>query len=99
MQQLTLRIDDELARRLKVVAADRGDSVNAFASAVLQAAVDPDLAGDEAQRVRERLARAGLLASVEAGDRERPPRDAVNAARARAGSGRPLSELVTEGRA
>lgn len=99
MQQLTLRIDDELARRLKTVASGRGDSVNAYAGAVLRAAVDPDLAGDEAQRLRERLARAGLLAPVDAGERERPPEEAVAGARGRAGSGRPLADLVTEGRA
>ncbi|MBA3261364.1 MAG: toxin-antitoxin system HicB family antitoxin, partial [Thermoleophilaceae bacterium] len=59
MRQVTLRLPDELSDRLKQAAAERGDSVNAYASAVLSAAVDPELAGDEAARVRERLARAG----------------------------------------
>lgn len=97
MAQLTLRIDDGLARRLKDVAAEHGRSVNAYASSVLSAAVDPDLAGDDAQRVRERLARAGLLAEPGRAV-EPPPREAVAAASRRAGRGRPLSDLVGEGR-
>lgn len=97
MGQLTLRIDDELAQRLKAVAAESGRSVNAYAGAVLRAAVDPDLAGDEAQRLRERLARAGLLAATGAAHPGPEPK-ALAAARRRAGRGRALSDLVSEGR-
>lgn len=61
MPQLTLRIDERLAADLKRHAAAAGRSVNAWASQVLLAAVDPDLATTEARRTRERLARAGLL--------------------------------------
>ncbi len=66
-------------------------------TSVLDAATDPDLAGDEADRVRERLAAAGLLIQP----RPRPGRpDAaeVAAARSRAGRGTPLSEIVSAGR-
>lgn len=99
MPQLTLRIDDRLASDLKDHAAKAGRSVNAWASQILQAAVDPDLAGTDAQRTRERLARAGLLVIP-------PPRPGVRRpaatrlARARraAGRGRSLSDLVIEGR-
>jgi plasmid stability protein len=97
MKQLTLRIDDGLAARLKMVSAQAGRSVNAHASAILRAAVDPDLAGDEATRLRERMARAGLL--MDPGEpRPRPPAVDVERARARAGQGRPLSDFVGEDR-
>lgn len=64
MDQVTLRLDDALARELRAEARRRGMSLNAFASAALGAAVDPDNAEDEVQRLRERLRRAGLLADV-----------------------------------
>jgi plasmid stability protein len=98
MRQVTLRLPEALSQRLKQAAAERGDSVNAYASAVLSAAVDPDLAGDEAARVRERLARAGLLAPAPPRAAKRPGDAAVRRARRAAGSGRPLSDLVREGR-
>lgn len=97
MTQLTLRIDDALAQRLKAVAREQGRSVNAYAAAVLGAAVDPELAGDEAARLRERLGRAGLLAAP-GRQVAAPPAEAVEAARSRAARGRPLSDLVSEGR-
>lgn len=97
MRQLTLRIDEGLADDLKAAAASREESVNAYASAVLAAAVDPDLAGDEALRLRARLARAGLL--TDPGDpRERPADAEMERARAAAGRGRPLAEIVSEER-
>jgi len=96
--QLTLRIDPELASGLKRAAERRGQSVNAFASAVLGAAVDPELAGDAAERTRERLARAGLL--DEQPERVEAPVDPalVSAARRAAAGGQLLSELVSEDR-
>jgi plasmid stability protein len=98
MRQLTLRVPEELADRLKEAAAQHERSVNAYATAVLAAAVDPELAGDEVERVRERLARAGLLANAGAGSRERPARAAVARARKRAATGRALADIVAEGR-
>jgi predicted transcriptional regulator len=98
MRQVTLRLPDELADRLKEAAHAQERSVNGYAAAVLAAAVDPELAGDEATRVRERLARAGLLAPTSARARRRPSKAAVARARKRAGKGRALSELVSEGR-
>jgi hypothetical protein len=100
MVQMTLRLPDGLARRLKQAAKDRGSSLNHYACQVLAAAVDPDLAGDEAARLRERLAQAGLLALIPAEPRHtrRPDRAEVAAARAAAGQGRPLADLVSEDR-
>jgi plasmid stability protein len=100
MHQVTLRIPDELSGELKRKAEERGESVNAYATFILTAATDPDLEGDEAARLRGRLARAGLLEEAP-GEHERiepPPENVVAEARARAGVGKPLSELVSEGR-
>lgn len=99
MAQLTLRVADELVHQLKSVAASQGRSVNSWVSAVLAAAVDPELAGEEAQAVRERLTRAGLLVVPPAPRRRRPSRAATARARAAAGKGRSLAELVAEDRA
>jgi hypothetical protein len=71
--------------------------MNDYVTAVLDAATDPSLAGSEAERLRERLDRAGLL--VPTGDpRRRPQAREVARARAAAGAGTPLSRLVSEGR-
>lgn len=99
MGQLTLRISDELAAELKAAAGQRSMSVNRFASAVLAAAVDPDLGETELERLRGRLARAGLLEVAEAPSSSvRPDPGRVAEARSRAGRGRSLSDLVSEGR-
>jgi len=71
--------------------------MNDYVSAVLDAATDPDLAGDEATALRERLARAGLLAPAEP-PRTRPARSELEVARARASGGTPLSALVEQDR-
>ena len=98
MAQLTLRVDDELVHQLKAAAASQGRSVNSWASAVLAAAVDPDLAGAEADVLRARLSRAGLLMASTATRRARPARAETARARAAAGEGRSLAELVGEDR-
>jgi hypothetical protein len=98
MRQLTLRVPEELADRLKGAAHDREESVNGYAVKVLSAAVDPDLAEDEIGGLKERLARAGLLLTPEHVATRRPSTRALNRARASAGRGRQLSELVAEDR-
>ncbi len=98
MPQVTWRTDDDLLARVRHAAAQAGWSVNTWISRVLDAATDPDLADDELDRIRERLARAGLLAEPLAGTSTRPDPERVAAARARAGRGTPLSELVIDGR-
>ncbi|MGH2961961.1 MAG: hypothetical protein ACRDL3_07190 [Solirubrobacterales bacterium] len=98
MRQVTLRLPDRLADAVKQFAAKRDQSVNAYATEVLSAAVDPDLAGTEAERLRARLARAGVLDQAPRERRSRPPDSKLREARARAGRGRSLSDLVSEGR-
>lgn len=94
---MTVRLADEVLDRVRSAAADQGRSMNDYVGAVLDAATDPDLAGGEAEQLRERLRRAGLLAPPEQ-PRTRPPADLVARARAAAGRGTPLSTLVSEGR-
>lgn len=99
MIQMTLRIPEQLGTELKRVAAERSMSVNGFAGAVLAAAVDPDLDDTEMGRLRGRLARAGLLESAEPSRGVlRPDRKRVESARAKAGRGRSVAGLVSEGR-
>src|SRR5437762_10755051 len=99
MAQLTVRMNEELAKQLKERAAADRRSVNAWVVAVIRAAVDPDFAGSDAERTRERLRRAGLLADPD----PYPPPEAPDEARLRkarreAGKGTPLSELVSADR-
>jgi plasmid stability protein len=98
MGQLTLRLPDELVERVRSTADLLGRSMNDYAGAVLDAATNPDLSETEAERVRVRLRLAGLLAPPTHVAVTRPSRDAVAAARHRAGQGTPLAHLVAEGR-
>ena len=97
MGQLTIRASDELIERVRHAARQSGRSMNEFVSVVLEAATDPDLAGEDAERVRERLSRAGLLAPP---GPPRPRPDAGEVAEARAAAGRctRLSDLVATDR-
>ncbi len=97
MTQVTWRAPDELVERVRAAAARHGWSMNEYLIRVLDAATDADLADDEAQRVRERLARAGLLAPARA-PRRRPDPRAVARARRSAGRGTELAELVASDR-
>lgn len=97
MTQVTWRAPKELVDRVRVAAAAQNRSVNEYLTRLAEAATDPDLAGSDAARTRERLIRAGLL--VPPGPpRPRPDPDAVAAARAAAGAGTSLSDLVVDGR-
>lgn len=98
MHQLTLRVPEELAERLKGAARDREESVNGYAVKVLSAAVDPNLANDEITGLRERLGQAGLLLTPDRLTAKAPSARALARARASAGRGRPLSDFVAEDR-
>jgi hypothetical protein len=97
MAQISWRSTDELAERVRRAAKACGRSTNAYITAVLEAATDPDLAGDEAEGLRARLARAGLLAPS-GRPRPRPLRSDLERARAAASGGTSLSSLVEQGR-
>ena len=98
MTQLTIRADEDLVRRIKASAADAGRSMNDYVTSVLDAATDPNLAGTAAERLRERLRRAGLLLTPSQVSGSRPSAESVAAAGARAAVGRPMSDFVSDGR-
>ena len=94
---MTWRTSDELLERVRRQAQEHGRSLNEWVTAVMSAASDPSSAGNEAQQLRERLARAGILEDAEA-PVPRPSRARVTAARAAAGRGTALSDIVTANR-
>ncbi len=96
--QVTIRADEDLIERVKRSAAAAGRSMNEWANLVFRAATDPEAAGSEIERIRERLRNAGVLAEQEPLAGHAPEPDLVRAAGARAATGRPLSEYVSEGR-
>ena len=94
---MTWRAPADLIERVRRAARRQHRSMNDYVTAVLDAATNPRLAGSDAERLRERLDQAGLLA--ESGEhRSRPPREEAAKARSRAGRGRALSEIVSEDR-
>lgn len=95
---MTWRASEELLERVRRQAAERGRSLNDWVTAVLDAASDPATAGSEAARLRERLGRAGLLEPVDTAAPHRPEAAALARARAAAGRGTSVSDLVREGR-
>lgn len=99
MAQVSWRAPDELVDRVRAAAAAQNRSVNEYLTRLAEAATNPDHAGDEWERMRERLRRAGLL--VEPEPRTARPRqdpELLAEARREAGRGTPLSDLVSEGR-
>jgi hypothetical protein len=97
MGQMSWRAPDELLARVRAAADEWGWSMNEYVTRVLSAATDPAYAGDESSRLRERLARAGLLAPAGSPRRRPSDRDVAGARRA-AGRGTPLSDLVARER-
>lgn len=97
MEQMTWRAPADLIERVRRAASRQRRSMNDYVTAVLDAATNPSLAGSEADRLRERLDQAGLLA--EPGQQRRRPSPAeTERARSRAGRGTALSELVSRDR-
>ena len=96
--QVTIRADEELIERVKRSAAASGRSMNDWANLVFRAATDPDAAGSEVERIRERLRNAGVLAEHQPLPGHPPDPGLVRAAGARAGVGKPLSDYVSDGR-
>ena len=96
--QITVRMDPELVERVRSAAQRAGRSMNEHVIVILDAATNPDLAGDEAAKLRERFRQAGLLLEVTPRSGERPDPELVARARAQAGRGTPLSDIVSQQR-
>lgn len=98
---MTWRASEDLLERVRRQAAEQGRSLNDWVTVVLDAASDPATAGSQAERLRERLGRAGLLEVPDVPVPvvpARPSAEQLAAARAAAGSGVTLAELVSDGR-
>jgi hypothetical protein len=98
MAQMTWRVSDELLEQVRRHAQRQGRSLNDWVTTVMAAASDPAYATDEAAALRERLDRAGLLEAPTGDAPRRPAARQVAAARARAGTGEQLSDLVIDQR-
>lgn len=74
-------------------------SLNAYVRAVLDAATDPDLCSEAAERVRAKLRMAGLVDDEQPDSiPRRPPADELEGARHRASGGGGLSEMLVDQR-
>ena len=94
---MTIRVPEELIERVRHAAKRTGQSMNEYVTQTLDIRTNPELAGTETERVRERFARAGMLADV--GEPvTRPDSASVARARAKAAQGTSGSDLVSEGR-
>lgn len=101
MAQLSIRLDDALHRRARLAAQASGSSLNAYIARVLSAAVDPSVDEPEIDRIRARLAAAGLIDSPlppPAPEYSAAERAAFEAAHEASAGGTPASQLVREER-
>jgi plasmid stability protein len=98
MAQLTIRADDDLVNRVRRRAASSGRSMNEYVTWVLDTVTNPELAGTERERLRERLRAAGLLTEWPRYRGPRPDPEAVRAAAGRAAHGTLLSDIVSQDR-
>ena len=96
MSQITIRAGDDLILRVKQCASEQGKSMNEYVTIVLEVATNPSNASTAGERVRERLARAGLLADLPPYEGVRPDPAEVEEAAREAARGRPLSEFVSD---
>jgi hypothetical protein len=96
--QITVRADAVLIERVRSAARRANRSMNDYVVSVLDAATNPEAISDDAERLRERLRNAGLLSEPAPRRPRRPEASAVAKARARAGRGTPLSDIVTTSR-
>src|SRR5262245_15151017 len=96
MGQMTIRADDDLILRVRQRAREEGRSMNEYVTLVLEVATNPEAARTETGRLRERLARAGLLAVDPPYRGPIPDPEELAAAGRRAATGTPLSEIISE---
>jgi hypothetical protein len=99
MKQFSVRLSDERGHAVRRLATTRGSSINQTFEDLVAAATDPAFADDDRQALRERLGRAGLVFDLTAlPDANEPSESEVAQARAAAGRGTPLADLIREGR-
>jgi hypothetical protein len=99
MQQFSVRLSDEHGAAVRRLAAARGRSVNQTFEDLVAAATDPAHAGSELVALRERLGRAGVVFDMSGLPNPPAPSEReLQRARAAAGRGTSLAELVSEGR-
>lgn len=91
-------MDDELLQRVRHSAKAAGMSLNAYISRVLALATSEDEHSSEAQRMRQRLRVAGLLASDDHDGPQRVSDDELTELRRAAGEGESLSDIVIRDR-
>jgi len=96
MAQITIRAGEDLILRVKQCAAEEGKSMNEYVTIVLEVATNPSNASTAGERVRERLARAGLLAELPPFEGVRPSRAEFEAAAREAAQGTPLPDIISE---
>lgn len=95
--QLTIRADPELIERVRDDARRLDRSMNEHVVKLLEASTNPQHASDERAEVRERLRRAGVLSEwPRLPSRPRPTQAEIDDARAAAGRGTPLSQIIRE---
>lgn len=97
MSQVTWRAPDELVERVRRTAMREGRSLNEYLTRLARAATDPEFAGSDVERLRERLSQAGLIAPAGA-IRRRPDPEEARRARREAGHGTSLSDLLARER-
>ncbi len=98
MTQITIRANEELIARVRLMAGIGGWSMNEFVVLVLDAATNPQLAGSPVEQLRERLVMAGLAPPPTPRHGSRPDAAKVRAARRRAGKATSLSDIVADAR-
>lgn len=99
MQQFSAWLSDEQGAAVRRLAAARRRSVNQTFEDLVVAATEPAHAGSERVTLGERLRRAGMLFDGSVlPDAPSPDEHELQHARAAAGRGTPLSELIGEGR-
>ena len=95
MKQLLLRVPDNIHRRLAARAARAGQSVNAVANEILDAAVDAD-EGDRRTRLRAQATALGVLRSADSPGVSTPKRRRIVASTK--GIGPVIDRLLAEER-
>lgn len=98
MGQVTWRASDALIARVQRLAQANGTSMNEFLNRVLALATESDENDPAALRLRNRLRAAGVLAVSDAPVPQRADTASLARARAAAGRGASLAEIVSKSR-